>query len=233
MAKDLSLTHLVREPSARTAGEPPPLLVLLHGIGSNEADLFSLAPYLDGRFLVASARAPVVIASGAFGWFNIEYTPAGLVADVAQARASLRQLAVFVGELVDAYSADPRRVYLMGFSQGAMMSLSLMLSQPGMVAGVVAMSGRLPTELLADLRDASALAGLPVLVTHGTFDQVLTIENGRAIRDALSELPVALTYREYPMAHEVSQESLRDVAAWLTRTLTASEGAGNAPGSWA
>jgi phospholipase/carboxylesterase len=229
MVKDLSLTHLVREPAARSAGRPP-LLLLLHGVGSNEADLFGLAPYLDERFLVVSARAPVVMGYGSFGWFNIEFTPAGLVADVAQARASLRQLAVFLDELTDAYSADPRRVYLLGFSQGAMMSLGLMLSHPAKVAGVVAMSGRFPAELLAEVRDADALAGLPVLVTHGTHDQVLPVANGRAVRDALSGLPVALTYREYPMAHEVSQESLRDVAAWLARTLAASETAGAGEG---
>ena len=223
MRKELSLTHLLREPTTRAAEGRPPLLVLLHGVGSNEADLFGLAPYLDGRFMVVSARAPVVMGYGAYGWFNIEFTPAGLVADVAQARASLRQLAVFDDELIYAYSADPRRVYLLGFSQCAMMSLSLMLSQPSKVAGVVAMSGRLPAELLAQVADASALAGLPVFVTHGTFDEVLPVENGRAVRAALSELPVALTYREYPMAHEVSQESLRDVAAWLTRALTAPE----------
>ena len=229
MAKDLSLTHLVRQPAAPIAGgPPPPLLVLLHGVGSNESDLFGLAPYLDRRFLIVSARAPVVMGYGAYGWFNIEFTPAGLVADVAQARASLQQLSVFVGELVETYSADPRRVYLLGFSQGAMMSLSLMLSQPEGIAGVVAMSGRLPSEILAEVRDAGAFAGLPVLVTHGTFDQVLPIENGRAIRDALTALPVALTYREYPMAHEVSQESLRDVTAWLTQRLAAADGAGAA-----
>ena len=230
MTRELSLTHLVREPSARVAGAAP-LLLMLHGVGSNEADLFGLAPYLDARLLVASARAPVEMGYGAYGWFNIEFTPAGLVADVAQARASLRQLAVFVDELVDAYPVDPRRVYLLGFSQGAMMSLGLMLSHPSKVAGVVAMSGRFPAELLSDVHDADALAGLPVLVTHGTLDQVLPVANGRAVRDALSRLPVALTYREYPMAHEVSQESLRDVASWLAQTLAASEGAGSGEGS--
>ena len=61
---------------------------MLHGVGSNEADLFGLAPYLDARLLVASARAPVEMGYGAYGWFNIEFTPAGLVADVAQARAT-------------------------------------------------------------------------------------------------------------------------------------------------
>ena len=224
MIKKLSLTHLAREPRERSGGLPP-LLLLLHGIGSNEADLFGLAPYLDGRFFVVSARAPVVMGPGAFGWFNIEYTPAGLVADVAQARDSLRLAAAFVGELTDAYALDPRRVYLMGFSQGAMMSLGLTLAGLSKAAGVVAMSGRLPAREFQPAGGRDVLAGLPVLVTHGLYDPVLPVGNGRDIRDRLAELGAALTYREYPMGHEVSAESLQDVARWLSDTLTAAEAA--------
>jgi phospholipase/carboxylesterase len=224
MIKKLSLTHLVREPLARSSGAPP-LLLLLHGIGSNEADLFGLAPYLDGRFFIVSARAPVVMGPGAFGWFNIEYTPAVLVAVAAQARASLRLAADFVDELTDAYALDSRRVYLMGFSQGAMMSLGLTLAKPSRAAGVVAMSGRLPAREFQPSSEPGALAGLPVLVTHGLYDPVLPVGNGRDIRDRLTELGAALTYREYPMAHEVSAECLRDVARWLTDALTAADDA--------
>jgi phospholipase/carboxylesterase len=65
---------------------------------------------------------------------------------------------------------------------------------------------------------------MPVLVTHGLYDPVLPIENGRALRDYLAGLPVELTYREYPMAHEVSMESLRDVTAWLTKVINSSRG---------
>lgn len=222
MAKNLSLTHLVREPLERAAGEPP-LLLLLHGIGSNEADLFGLAPYLDGRFFVVSARAPVVMGAGAFGWFNIEFTPSGPVADAAQARASLSLAANFIDELTDAYALDSRRVYLLGFSQGAMMSLGLTLALPSDVAGVVAMSGRLPSRDLQPPDTQGALAGLPVLVTHGLYDPVLPISNGRDIRDRMNAAGAALTYREYPMGHEVSAECLQDVARWLTDTLTAAE----------
>lgn len=228
--KTLSLTHLVREPREPSDGAPP-LLLLLHGIGSNEADLFSLAPQLDGRFRVISARAPVVLGAGAFGWFNIEFTPEGLVADVAQARSSLAALAKFLDELVAAYRVDPRGVYLLGFSQGAMMSLSLMLAHPSKVAGVVAMSGRLPADALAGLAEPDALVGLPVFVTHGIYDPVLPVESGREIRDRLSSLPVELTYREYPMGHEVSLESLRDVARWLTDTLASAEEANDSSGA--
>jgi phospholipase/carboxylesterase len=216
--RKLSLTHLTREPG-RDGQTAPPLLLLLHGIGSNEEDLFGLAPYLDERFLVVSARAPVTLDYGGYGWFRIDFTPRGMVADVEQAKKSLIMLPRFIDELVETYGADGGRVYLMGFSQGAMMSLAVALTSPERVAGVVAMSGRFPRQVLELEPDREALNGMPVLVTHGLYDPVLPIENGREARDYLTGLPVELTYREYPMAHEVSMESLRDVAAWLTKVI--------------
>lgn len=219
-AKTLSLTHLVREPRRRTEGRPP-LLLLLHGFGSNEADLFGLAPYLDERLTIVSARAPVVLGAGAYAWFNLEFTPEGMVSDVEQAKKSLKMLPGFIDELAAAYGTDERRTYLAGFSQGAMMSLALMLTRPEKVAGVAAMSGRLPAQLMGREHDRGALEGLPVIITHGIYDPMLPVENARQARRYLEELPVDLTYREYPMGHEVSLESLRDVAGWLTRALDA------------
>jgi phospholipase/carboxylesterase len=225
-AGKFSLTHLAREPQA-AAGGPPPLLLMLHGIGSNEEDLLGLAPYLDGRLLVASARAPITMGPGAYGWFNIEFTPRGLLADTEQAKESLRMLPGFVGELVEAYGADAGRVYLMGFSQGAMMSLALALTEPGRIAGAVLMSGRYPSQALEQGPDARALAGKPFMVTHGLYDPVLPVSEGRAVRDQLEQLKVELTYREYPMGHEVSMESLKDVSAWLSRKLDGLEESGS------
>jgi len=217
-ANTLSLTHLVREPRERSGGRPP-LLLLLHGVGSNEADLFGLAPYLDERFLIVSARAPVALDYGGYGWFRIDFTPEGLVADVGQAKRSLEMLPVFIEELIETYETDERRTYLAGFSQGAMMSLALMLTRPERLAGVAAMSGRLPRQVIADAPDRDALEGMPVIITHGLYDPVLPVENARDAREYLERLPVELTYREYPMGHEVSMESLRDVNDWLTRAL--------------
>jgi phospholipase/carboxylesterase len=115
-----------------------------------------------------------------------------------------------------AYNADPQRVYLMGFSQGAIMSLSIMLTEPALLAGVVAMSGSLPREVLPIAAPPEQLQGFPVMQVHGTYDDVLPIEEGRAVRDHLSRLPVNLTYHEYDMAHQVTQESLDDVRSWLS-----------------
>ena len=214
----LSLTHVARHPQRPGTGAPP-LLVLLHGYGSHEQDLFGLAPYVDPRFLIVSARAPHTLMPGSYAWFRLDWTATGIVIDYAQAEASRQLVARFIGEAADGYGADPRRVYLCGFSQGAIVSATVALTAPELAAGAVLMSGRVPAEVRPSIAPAERLAGKPFLVTHGLYDQVLPIENGRASRALLETLPVDLTYREYAMAHEINPESLADVTSWLTTRL--------------
>lgn len=218
----LSLVHLIREPAARASG-PPPLLLLLHGVGSHEGDLIGLAPYVDPRFFVVSARAPITLAPGAYAWFHVEFTAAGPVIVPEEAESSRVAVIAFIGEAVRAYGLDARALYLMGFSQGAILSLSIALTRPELLAGVVAMSGRVLPEVRSHVAPREALAGLPVFIAHGVYDPVLPIEYGRDARDVLAALPVALTYREYPMAHQVSAESLSDITTWLTERLDAAQ----------
>jgi phospholipase/carboxylesterase len=214
----LALVHHVRPPKEKSQG-PPPVLVLLHGLGSNEHDLFSFAPYLDKRLLVVSVRAPVPLFPGGYAWFQIDFLPEGLRMHTEQAERSRLILLAFLDYLLETYDADGQQVYLAGFSQGAMMSLNVALTHPEKVAGVLAMSGRLLPEILPKMAAPEQLQDLPILVTHGTYDDVLPIENGRATREILSHLPVALTYKEYPMAHEISPQSFTDILEWLHKQL--------------
>jgi phospholipase/carboxylesterase len=215
--KTLSLVHRVRQPIVE-AGTPP-LLLLLHGVGSNEHDLFALTPFLDERFLIISARAPNTLEPGSHAWFEVSFTPQGPIIDPEQAEVSRKALTAFLDEAVTAYGADPKQVYLMGFSQGAIMSASVALTRPELVAGVVLLSGRILPEIQPLMAPSEQLAGLPFLVVHGTADMVLPIAYGRASQQLLSSLPVELTYHEYPMGHEISQESLADVTTWLSAQL--------------
>lgn len=215
--KTLPLVHLVRQPIIKDGA--PPLLLLLHGIGSNEHDLYGLAPFLDKRFLIISVRAPNTLGPGSYAWFEVDFTQQGPIINMEQAEASLKTLITFLTEAITVYGADPKQVYLMGFSQGAIMSASVALIQPELVAGVVLMSGRIPSEIRPLIASNEKLSGLPFLVVHGTADRVLPITYGRATRELLSSLPVDLTYHEYPMGHQVSQESLSEVTTWLTKQL--------------
>lgn len=215
----LSLVHLVREPVTRTQDNPP-LLLLLHGIGSHEGDLMSLAPYLDGRFFVVAARAPISLGYGSHAWFRIDYaSPNRALIDPSEPDRSREMLIQFVDELVDTYELDAGRVHLLGFSQGAIMTLGTLLRRPDLMAGAVLMSGRAHPSMLERMGPPEAMRGLPVLVTHGTEDEVLPIVNGRQTRDLLEKMPVRLTYREYSAGHEITPEMLADVAAWLSERL--------------
>jgi phospholipase/carboxylesterase len=213
-----SLIHAVREPSGNTR-ESAPLLILLHGVGSNEQDLIGLAPALDSRFFIVSARAPITLGHSSYGWYPVQFTPSGHIIDPEAAERSRLLILKFVDEVIESYNVNRELVFLMGFSQGCIMSIAAALTAPRKFAGIAGMSGRLLPDILTKAAGGEQLRGLPIMVVHGTQDQVLPIDYGRAIRDALEKLPVDLTYREYVMGHNVSQQSLNDIAGWLTERL--------------
>lgn len=215
----MTLKYRYKEPAKTNESEKSPLLLLLHGIGADENDLFGLAPFLDERFFIASVRAPFTLPYGGFAWFELLLEPGKIGFNARQFEQSKQMILEFVDEIIAEHDLDAKRVYLCGFSQGSMMSLSAMLTAPEKFAGVVAMSGRAIDEMLPEAQNSAAFKDFPVFVTHGIHDPVLPIENGRATKEILSRLPVNLEYKEYPMAHQISEESLQDVSNWLKEKL--------------
>lgn len=217
----LSLVHAVRPPSVEAEDERPPLLILLHGVGANEQQMAALAPAMDPRFLVISARSPLALGPNAFAWFHVAFTPQGPVIEAEEAAAGWTLIARFIDEAVAAYGADPSRVYLAGFSQGAIMSLAALLTAPERIAGVAAMSGRLLPEVLPHAAAPQQLRGKPVLIVHGVDDEKLGIHFARSAREQLQRFSLDLAYREMNMGHTVTRQSLDEVARWLAARLDA------------
>jgi phospholipase/carboxylesterase len=197
----------------------------MHGYGSNEDDLLALAPYLDERLLVVCPRAPLMLMPGSYAWFEISFYQDArgrtqIASDERQARLSHAVVAEFVAAAVRAYAADPARVFVGGFSQGASMAAMTALLHPELVAGAVILSGIVPSQIMEGAPPAEQLTDKTFFVGHGTHDQVVLPEHGRATRDLLQTLPVKLTYREYPgMAHEINAACLRDVTEWVRKRL--------------
>jgi phospholipase/carboxylesterase len=219
--KTLSLVHRVREPGVAPArSERAPLLVLFHGVGSNELAMAALAERFDGRFVVISARSPIELAPYAFGWFRVTFTIGGPVIDGDELQAAWTRATSFIDEAVAAYDADPTRVFVAGFSQGGIVALATLLTAPEKIAGAVCMSGRLPPEVLPHVVSLDRLRGKPVLIVHGTHDETLGITYGRSARQMLRPFPLRLEYREFEMGHTTSDESVATVAAWLTARLS-------------
>jgi len=198
------------------------MLILLHGIGSNEQELLDLTAGFDPRFYTLSLQAPTQLGADAYGWYELAFTPAGQRLDPAQVEASRRKLIDFLKVAPEHYQADPDRVYLFGFSQGATMALTLLLTAPVWVRGVVSIAGRvLPqliqanTPLSGKLAGADELRGRILFLGHGEVDEVVPVSFGRQAEALFERSPVEYSYREYAMGHEISPKCLREVDLWL------------------
>lgn len=198
-------------------GTPEPwLLVLMHGVGSHEEDLFSLADWVPGRFHVVSLRAPLVLGPDAYAWFEFDVLPGGARRiDTTQEAASRAAVAQTVDALGAQLGVPPARTVLGGFSQGGIMALSLLRTRPALMAGALVLHSRLLPEVDALAAPPAALAGKALWVSHGQQDEVIPLASARAIRDHAAGLPLALSYREFPGGHGIHPDELRAAMAWL------------------
>ena len=201
----------------QTEAQPPPLLLLLHGFGSNERDLMSFAPYLDPRFHIVAARGPLDLGFG-HAWYQLSGGPGNLRPDPATRDRAVELLTKFVRDLPTRLGTDPQRTYLLGFSQGAILSLALGLTMPDEIAGLVLISGYLDQSMIPTLAPAR-LTGLRVLQIHGVDDQVIPIAAARQAHSFLKDTPVQLTYREYPIGHSIHPAGLELISSWLAEQI--------------
>ena len=212
-----ALHYLVREPLKET--ENPPVLILLHGVGSNERDLFSIAGKLPEEFLVLSLRGPYRLGPQRYAWYQVDFKSGKPAITHDQEAASRELLMNFINQMGEHHHFDPQRIFIGGFSQGAIMSLGLGLIHPGLFKGIIAISGRLPEELRAEFAPASELSGLSAFVTHGTHDRVLTVDYARKVQSFLGDVGAKCFYREYNAGHGISGEMLQDLNEWLNKAI--------------
>ena len=210
----LSLEYLVREPKIRLGKNP--LLLLIHGYGSNEEDLFSFAKELPEEYYIISARAPYNMQHGSYAWYAINFdADQNKFSDNDQARNSRDLIANFIDELIAIYPIDTENVTLIGFSQGTILSYAVALSHPEKVQRVVAMSGYINQEILEENYLKNSFTNLKIFSSHGTADQVIPVEWGRKAKPFLENLGIKTTYKEYPLGHGVSPQNFYDFKNWL------------------
>ena len=211
---NLSLEYKIREPRVKL--DKNPLLLLLHGYGSNEADLFSFADELPDEYYIISARAPYDLQYGSYAWYAINFdADQNKFSDHDQAKVSRDIIAGFIDELIQTYPIDPEKVTLVGFSQGSILSYAVALSYPEKVQKVVAMSGYLNLEIVSDDYLKNTFNNLKIFASHGTSDQVIPVAWARKTPALLENLGIDITYKEYPIGHGVAPQNFYDFKSWL------------------
>ncbi len=210
-----SLEFQIRQP--RIKNDNNKLLLLLHGYGSNDADLFSFAPQLPDDCYVVAARAPHTLYMESFAWYAINFTADETkFSDLEQARESRDLIAKFVDELCENLKVSHDDVTLIGFSQGAILSYAVALSYPEKVHKVVAMSGYLNLEIAKEDFRENDLSKVSVFASHGTVDQVIPIDWARKTPTILDSLGIKNVYKEYNAGHGVAPQNFFDLLQWLS-----------------
>lgn len=208
------MQSLYREPD----GKPEGALVLMHGRGADERDLFGLLDMLDPerRLLGATPRGPLSLPPGGAHWYIVRRVG---YPDAETFHATYPELTGWLDGLLAEHGIPHERTVLGGFSQGSVMSYAVGLGagrpRP---AGIMALSGFLPQVEGFEL-DLSRAAGLPVAIGHGTHDPVISVDFGRDARDRLAAAGAAVTYRESPMPHTIDPALMAELPGWIRGAL--------------
>ncbi|MFI8981398.1 alpha/beta hydrolase [Ectopseudomonas khazarica] len=199
-------------------------VIWLHGLGADRYDFLPVAEMLQERlattrFILPQAPTRPVTINGGWSmpsWYDILAMSPARAIDQAQLEASADQvIALIEAERDSGIAAE--RIVLAGFSQGGAVVLhTAFLRYAETLGGVLALSTYAPT-FSDEMQLTDTKRHLPVLCLHGKFDDVVTPDMGRAAHDRLHACGVPVQWRDYPMAHEVLPEEIRDIADWLSQ----------------
>jgi len=218
MQENFVLDHIIRKP--KVSVENAPALILLHGYGSDENDLFSFADEMPEELFIISAKAPYPMQPYGNAWYAIHFdNENGKFSDDIQAIKSRDMIANFIDQVIENYPVDASKINLLGFSQGSILSYAVALTYPEKVDNVIALSGYINKEIFGQDYLKNDLSQLSFYCSHGSADQVIPVDWARRTKPFLENLGVDFTYSEFPVGHGVAPQNFFELKEWLKKKL--------------
>lgn len=210
---NFSLHHITRPSSLK---ENAPLLIMLHGYGSDENDLFLFANELPKELFIISARAPYPMLPYGNAWYAIYFeAEKDKWNDVEQAIGSRDLISRFIDEVCANYPVDKNNVTLLGFSQGTVLSYAVALTCPEKVKNIIALSGYISQDMLPKDLSNKEYSHLNFYCSHGSVDQVIPVTWARKTPEFLNNLNIKHMYSEFPVGHGVAPQNFYEFKRWL------------------
>lgn len=213
----LSLYHIVRK---STLTENAPLLIMMHGYGSDENDLFSFSSELPEDLFIISVRAPYPMQPYGNAWYAINFDEVqGKWNDNEQAKQSRDLIASFIDEAISEYPVNKNNITLLGFSQGAILSYAVALTYPEKVKSIIALSGYVNKDILPEDINTRDYSNLSFYCSHGSVDQVIPVDWARHTSPFLNNLNIVHKYSEFPVGHGVAPQNFHEFKEWLAKRI--------------
>ena len=215
--QQLSLEHNYKA-SDLASTEKSPVIIMLHGYGSDENDLFSFASELPSKYSIISLKAPYPMQPYGNAWYAIHFDNVdGKWSDDAQAIESRDKVANCIDEIIEKYNVDPNNLTLLGFSQGTILSFSVALSYPEKVKNIIGLSGYINEAIFKENYKDNDFKNLNIYSSHGSVDQVIPVDWARKTKPFLSGLNINCEYSEFPIGHGVAPQNFYDFKTWLEK----------------
>ena len=193
-----------------------PLLVLLHGYGSDESDLFSFADELPNELFILSLRAPHKLQPYGNAWYAINFdAQQNKWNDIEQAQEAMKIIVSCIEQACTQYDLDKNNVSLLGFSQGCILSMALAINHPELIKNVIGLSGYVCEEFIEEDRTKKDFSHLDFYCSHGSSDQVIPVDWARETPNFLTEKGIKHKYSEFPVGHGVAPQNFFEFRKWL------------------
>lgn len=216
--QQLSLAHNYKAPL--DSSKKSPAIIMLHGYGSDENDLFSFADELPDNYTIISLKAPYAMQPSGNAWYAIHFDNIdGKWSDDKQAVESRDLVVNCIDEIITTYNIDPENITLLGFSQGTILSFSIALSYPEKIKNVIGLSGYINEAIFKDNYSENDFSKLNIYSSHGSVDQVIPVDWARKTQPFLQNLGINCEYSEFPVGHGVSPQNFYELKDWLSRHL--------------
>ena len=214
--KKLLLDHNYR-PATNSSGNSP-ALIMLHGFGSDENDLFSFASEIPGEYAIISLKAPIKMQPYGNAWYNIYFdNTQGKFSDDVQAIESRELISKCIDQIITEYQVDKTNITLLGFSQGTILGYAVALSYPEKVKNVIGLSGYINEDILKDGYSNKDFSKLSIYSSHGSVDQVIPVQWARKTKPFLEKLNIDCSYSEFPVGHGVAPQNIQEFKQWLAK----------------
>lgn len=214
LQEKFGIKYIERKPQVEI--EYAPLLILIHGYGSNEADLFSFAEELPSKYHIVSLQGLHNVPFGGFSWYDIDFIDMEKHSNFEQALESCNQIKNFIEQFIKEQNLSKEGVTLCGFSQGCILSYSLALHNPDLIQNVIALSGYPELHILPETYKKE-VSSLKFFISHGTEDAVIPIKWARNIEGLIQNLKVDYVYNEYSAGHGINPQNYQDMMAWISK----------------